>query len=200
MKTVLLDGFCGNHSRMGRMARTLSDESGHVCQILRYDSSGRTEIGPLGARLAESLGDLKEPFHAVGYSMGGLVIREALRQSPDLPLRRAVFLHTPHRGTWMGQFLGLPAVRQIRPGSPFLQQLAQATWSTPTLNIWCPGDLIVVPGWQARWEKATVEECCHVPGHVWPLFSKNMHQRIAIFLKGHPHESTECGNGSSQNQ
>jgi len=197
MKTILLDGFLGNHSRLERMCRNLvatnvsswgldhprTHVRGHIdASIWRYDTSGGNGLEELGGQLIGHLRSLDKPFHIVAYSMGGLVLREALRQAPDLPLSRAVFLHTPHRGTWMGHLLGLPAVRQMRPGSAFLKRLDEAPWNVPTLNVWCPGDLIVVPGWNARWTRATREICCHIPAHVWPLRSHGLHRSIGNFL------------------
>jgi pimeloyl-ACP methyl ester carboxylesterase len=213
MKTVLIDGWMGNHRRLERMRgnivaadvgssmaespRTSSfaeaTEDKHVrgstdALIWHYDSSGRTALEILGGRLGGYLRNLAEPFNVVGYSMGGLVLREAMRQAPDLPLRRAAFLHTPHQGTWAGYTLNLPAVCQMRPGSSFLQRLNEAEWDRPTLNVWCPGDLVVVPGWNARWTKATREERCDVPGHIWPLVSRRMHEKIHDFL------AVDCSN------
>jgi len=157
--------------------------------IWRYDASGSRGLEELGGQLIGHLRSFDESFHVVAYSMGGLVLREALRQAPDLPLSRAVFLHTPHRGTWMGHLLGLPAVRQRRPGSAFLKRLDEASWKVPTLNVWCPGDLIVVPGSNARWAGATREICCKIPAHVWPLVSPGMHGEIADFLTT---DETDC--------
>jgi pimeloyl-ACP methyl ester carboxylesterase len=198
MKTVLIDGWMGNHRRLERMRGNLVATSvsswmvesprTHVrgymeTSIWRYDSSGRTSLEILGGQLGEYLRNLDEPFCAVGYSMGGLVLREAMRQAPELPLRRAAFLHTPHQGTWAGYTLNLPAVCQMRPGSSFLRRLNETEWQVPTFNVWCPGDLVVVPGWNARWRKATNEERCDVPGHIWPLVSRRMHERIRAFLE-----------------
>lgn len=208
MKVVLIDGWWGNHVRLERMRRNIvatnvsswaknhprTHVRGYIdASIWRYDASGSRELEELGGQLVEHLRSLGEPFHAVGYSMGGLVVREALRQAPDLPLARAVFLHTPHRGTWMGHLLGLPAVRQMRPGSAFLNRLDEAPWNVPTLNVWCPGDLIVVPGWNARWAGATREIRCDVPAHVWPLVSPEMHGKIAEFLTT---DETDCADES----
>lgn len=180
MKTVLIDGWCGNHRRLERMRGNLGRPE--TVEIWVYDSSGWTALETLGGVLAAHLRSLGSPFHAVGYSMGGLVLREALRQAPELPLRRAAFLHTPHQGTVLARFVDRPAVREMRPGSDFLRGLDQAKWNAPALNVWCPGDLIVVPGWKARWAGATEEVRCDVPGHVWPLVSRPIHHTIQHFF------------------
>lgn len=57
-------------------------------------------IGALVARLRGGL-----PCHLVGHSLGGLVAVEALRRSPDLPVRRVVCLGSPLCGSATAQYL-----------------------------------------------------------------------------------------------
>jgi len=115
--------------------------------------------------------------------MGGLVLRAALAGRPMPNLKKVVLLHVPHHGTEMARLLPLPATRQMRPGSRLLQRLEQQEWNYETLNVWCPGDAIVVPGTRSRWEMATEEAVCPVPAHVWPIYSKYWHAKIVEFLR-----------------
>ncbi len=68
----------------------------------------------------------------VAHSMGGLLLRQYLSHHPDNPVRRVVFLSTPHFGTNAARFLtgiaslsseGNIQASEIRPGSDFLWQL-----------------------------------------------------------------------------
>ncbi len=68
----------------------------------------------------------------VAHSMGGLLLRQYLSHHPENPVRRVVFLSTPHFGTNAAQILsGLASISaegniqasEIRPGSDFLWQL-----------------------------------------------------------------------------
>jgi triacylglycerol lipase len=62
----------------------------------------------------------------VGHSMGGLAIREYLRQKGDTNVAKVITLATPHHGTLFAP-LGTGAnAKQMAVGSPFMQQLAQA--------------------------------------------------------------------------
>ena len=182
-KTLLLDGFLGWSWRLEYMRRNLGAAS-CPAEIWHYNTSGREDLETMGARLADHIHARNEEVNLVGYSMGGLVIRTALMQRPELRVARAVFLHTPHQGTLLGHLLNLPAVRQMRTGSDFLKFLNAKPLKIPVLNAWCPGDLIVVPGWNARWLQAQEEICLWTPAHVWPLFSKSLHYRIGKFLVG----------------
>lgn len=181
MKTVILDGIWGWHSRWEKLRARLEAATGS-CAIWKYDNSGRTPLEQLGGDLCAALRKFDAPFCAVGYSMGGLVIREALRQDPRLPLRRAAFLHTPHAGSLAAHLLPLPAGQDMRPGSAFLRRLDAAAWTVPTLATWCPGDLVVLPGRSARWTGAKHILRSDVPAHAWPLVSGSIHARIAAFL------------------
>jgi triacylglycerol lipase len=67
----------------------------------------------------------------VAHSMGGLALRyylvkETLHDTASVPpVRRAVFLATPHRGTWTAWLAWGQGAREMRPGSEFLRDLSR---------------------------------------------------------------------------
>lgn len=179
---LLLDGWLGGPQRLERMRRNLEAMGSGECRIWEYDTSGRQSISTLASGLVRAIRSGNREVCLVGFSMGGLVVREALRQDPDLPVQRVACLNSPNQGTWLAYGLPLPALREMRPNSPFLGCLNGAPCPVPLLNVWCPGDLIVVPGLNARLARASAERCCLVPAHVWPLFSREFHRVIAAFF------------------
>jgi len=181
-ENLIVDGIWGWHPRWNRLRERLERETGSG-RIWHYNNSGISTIESQAAELAAELRKIDRPVNLVGYSMGSLVIREAMRQSPDLPLQRAVFLHSPHRGSLISWLLPLPACREMHPGSAFLKQLNAAPWKIPTLVTWCPWDLMVFPGYSARWSGATKTLCCHVPAHAWPVVSSGIHRAVTDFLR-----------------
>ncbi len=58
----------------------------------------------------------------VAHSMGGLATRYYLREHPG-KVRRAVFLATPHRGTWAAYLAFGEGRAEMLPGSEFLEEL-----------------------------------------------------------------------------
>ena len=136
-RTFILDGIWGSHSRWERLRSRVVSEVG-PCRIWRYDNSGRSSIESLGKALATELKQLDAPVNLVGYSMGGLVVREALRQMPGLKVRRVALLNSPNYGSAAACLLPLSACREMRPGSAFLKKLNAAPWTYPTLATWCP--------------------------------------------------------------
>jgi hypothetical protein len=73
-------------------------------------------------------------------------------------------------------------MRQMIPGSAFLRQLNCSTWNIPTLSVWCPLDLAVVPGNLAKWPADSEMVCSPMPLHPWPIYSPPLRRRIATFL------------------
>lgn len=181
MDIFIVDGIFGTRWDLMPLQRRLNREVA-PSRIWRYDNSGRTSLETAAARLAAGLRATGRPFCLVGFSMGGLVIREAMRQAPDLPLRKAVLMHAPHSGSLLAHLLPLPACREMRPGSAFLRRLDAAEWDHPTLVTYNEADLMVVPGESARWSKATHVIHSSVPAHAWPLVSPSLHRSVVKFL------------------
>ena len=127
--TFLLDGFWGNHFRWEGLRNRIESKIG-PCRIWRYDTSGRTSLEKEGATLRQELERCDAPINIVGYSMGGIVIREAVR-TLSRPIERAVFLHSPHRVVSLLCFskpAGMPRDAAWKP-SPRTPQSTRLGWS-----------------------------------------------------------------------
>ena len=121
-QTLILDGIWGSHARWERLRNRIATEVG-PCRIWRYDNSGRTSLESLAADLSTELKRIDAPVNLVGYSMGGLVVREALRQAPGLKVRRVALLNSPHYGSASAMFASALCV----PGNEAGQRFPQAT-------------------------------------------------------------------------
>jgi len=180
VKTWILDGFMGNSRRFTKLRNRIRREVGPA-EIWHYQTSGLTPIDYLGRVFRDILRWEGGPVQVVAYSMGGLITRSALVGTP-MPVKKVVMLHVPHRGTLMAHLAPLPALRQMRIHSRFLKRLEHQEWEPPTLNLWCPGDLIVVPGTRSRWRASSTQRCNWVPAHIWPIYSSYWHDQIIEFL------------------
>ncbi|MFZ4775284.1 MAG: hypothetical protein ACOYM3_07980 [Terrimicrobiaceae bacterium] len=182
MTTYILDGIWGSHSRW-EILRARIEKTIGPCRIWRYENSGCTSLKTLGTGFREELRKVKSPINLIGYSMGGLVVREALRSAQDLNIRRTAFLHCPHGGSLVAHLLPLAACREMRPASNFLAQLNKEPWNIRTLATWCAWDAVVVPGCSARWSRAATQIRSPIPAHAWPVISPAIHRAVIRFLQ-----------------
>jgi len=84
----------------------------------------------------------------VGHSLGGLIARYYVqRLGGDEHVHTVITLGTPHSGTQSARLSLLPAVRQMRPGSPVLEELGGPAPGCRTrfVAIWSDMDEVIVP-------------------------------------------------------
>lgn len=126
-----------------------------------------------------------ERVDVVAHSMGGLAVRAYLRDLGDrVPVRRAVFLGTPHRGTVTAALAWGGSAREMVPGSDFLDRLNREEpvfGSVDVLSIRTPLDLSVIPGSSAMLPGAlNLEVCC--PSHQGLLDDEETFNALRAFL------------------
>jgi pimeloyl-ACP methyl ester carboxylesterase len=84
----------------------------------------------------------------VAHSMGGLAVRHYLAGTAEHRVRRAVFLGTPHAGTWAALLAWGGGRREMLPGSEFLRTLPPPCVACTTIRA--TFDLRILPGTSAR--------------------------------------------------
>jgi triacylglycerol lipase len=116
----------------------------------------------------------------VTHSMGGLVARAYLKRHGSARIAKLITLACPHHGTRIA-FLGLGRnAREMQPGSPWLDALAQSeTLAIPFVNVWSSLDNFVTPQASSRLEGAQ-EIVLTGLGHLSFVFSGRV---FAILLK-----------------
>lgn len=121
----------------------------------------------------------------VAHSMGGLATRWYLRTREDPPVRRVVFIGSPHGGTLSAHLAWGGGREEMMPGSPFLDTLnagAPVPEDVEAITVRTVVDTHVVPG-----ESATLpgvpdyELCC--PTHAGLLRDEEVFQIILDFLE-----------------
>ncbi|MFI0984052.1 esterase/lipase family protein [Streptomyces exfoliatus] len=155
---ILLHGFGDNRSVFVLLRRSLA-RHGRVCvESLNYSPLTcdlRTAAELLGRRVEEIRA---RTGHAevdiVGHSLGGLVARYYVqRLGGDSRVRTLVTLGTPHSGTTVAPLADAhPLVRQMRPGSAVLKELAEPSPGCRTrfVSFWSDLDQVMVPVETAR--------------------------------------------------
>ena len=94
-----------------------------------------------------------ERVHVVGHSLGGVVARYYVqRLGGDARVHTLCTLGSPHSGTLAAHLLPSRLVRQLRPGSELMQELAQPAPGCRTrfVAFWSDLDQLIVPKQAAR--------------------------------------------------
>jgi pimeloyl-ACP methyl ester carboxylesterase len=154
------------------------------------EQAGERQIAHLRRHPVESL---------VGHSLGGLVILEALRRAPDLPVKRVVCLGSPLRGSAVAAAIGgRPPLSLALGRSRDLLERGCPPWDGPAEVGVVAGDRARgVGGWFVRFDGASdgtvsVEETrlpglrdhCIVPAsHTGLVLSPHAAAQTAAFLR-----------------
>ncbi|MEU9418308.1 alpha/beta fold hydrolase [Streptomyces sp. NPDC048272] len=157
---LLLHGFNDNRSIFVLLRRALGADGLRRVETYNYSPFTR-DLRATARHLARRVEDLcersgQERVDLVGHSLGGLVARYYVqRLGGDVRVRTLVTLGTPHAGTRVAPFMNAhPLVRQMRPGSAVMAELAAPSpgCRTRCVAFWSEFDAIMAPTGTARIE------------------------------------------------
>ena len=154
---VLVHGIVDNHSTFTVLRRALRRRGFERVVSVDYGWLA-TDLQTLAARLSAEVARVciqagYEQVNVVAHSMGGLVARYYVqRLGGDARVHTLVTMGTPHAGTRWADGLPHPLVRQLRPGSRFLAELAAPSPGCRTrfVVVWSDLDQVVIPRENAR--------------------------------------------------
>jgi hypothetical protein len=161
---LLVHGLVDNRSVFSVMHRSLRRRGfSHVCTwnyspLLTDVARGAADLGAHIERICEQTGH--DRVHVVGHSLGGLIARyHVQRQGGDRRVESLVTLGTPHQGSVWAHVVPTPLIRQLRPGSPVLQELAEPARGCRTrmTAVYSDLDQMVVPTTSGRCEHPDLE-------------------------------------------
>ena len=121
----------------------------------------------------------------VAHSMGGLATRWYLLTHDDAPVRRAVFLGSPHRGTLAAHLAWGEGRDEMMPGSAFLDSLNSAQPApegVDALTIRTPVDTHIVPGESATLPGVPDSQLC-CPTHPGLIRDDDVFRVVLDFLE-----------------
>lgn len=157
---LLVHGFADNRSVFAVLGRALRKRGFAVVYGINYSvlttltgdvRSAAREFGREVERICEATS--AEQVHVVGHSLGGLVARYYVqRLGGDARVHTLVSLGTPHRGTMAAYLLPSPVLRQLRPDSDVISELAEPSPGCRTrfIAVWSELDQLIVPQRHAR--------------------------------------------------
>ncbi|MFI8358599.1 esterase/lipase family protein [Streptomyces sp. NPDC085612] len=159
---LLLHGFTDNRSVFVLLRRALGADGLRHVEAYNY-SPFTVDLRVTARHLARRVEELcartgQDRVDLVGHSLGGLVGRYYVqRLGGDARVRTLVTLGTPHSGTRAAPFMDAhPLVRQMRPGSEVLAELAAPApgCATRCVAFWSEFDALMSPAGSARIEHA----------------------------------------------
>jgi pimeloyl-ACP methyl ester carboxylesterase len=191
---VLVHGLIDNRSIFAVMRRSLRRRGfAQVCSwnYSPFSSDLARCAANLGAhieRVCEQTGH--DRVHVVGHSLGGLIARYHLqRQAGDGRIESLVTLGTPHQGSVLAHVVPTPLIRQLRPDSPVLQELAEPMpgCRTRVTAIYSDLDQIVLPTRAGRCEHPDLRArnvLVHGVGHMSLPIHRGVVDEVAATLAG----------------
>jgi triacylglycerol lipase len=167
---LLCSGWPDAHVQALGFRRPYGSNIEHAAEIARAVASLQDRTGA-------------ERIAVVAHSMGGLALRVFLAQGGAAVVETAVFVATPHRGTWLAWLGWGDGAREMRPGSPFLRGLGPIPSGVRVVCIRTPAEFRVVPGSSTLLDGV---ECCTVraPTHPRMLRHRRTLELIRSVLRG----------------
>jgi pimeloyl-ACP methyl ester carboxylesterase len=192
---VLVHGLVDNRSIFAVMRRSLRRRGFAHVHSWNY-SPLSSDIARCAADLGAHLEQVceqtgHERVHVVGHSLGGLISRyHVQRQGGDRRIESLVTLGTPHEGSVLAHVLPTPLIRQLRPGSPVLHELAQPAPAcrTRVTAIYSDLDQVVVPTASGRCDHpdlAARNVLFRGVGHMSLPIHRGVVDEVAATLAGH---------------
>lgn len=154
---LLVHGLVDNRSIFTLLRRALRRRGFGQVLTLNYSPfthdlrTAAARLQRLVERTCEETG--YERVHVVGHSLGGLVARYYVtRMGGDSRVHTLVTLGSPHAGTHAAYLLPQRLVRQLRPGSDLMTELAAPVdrCRTRFVAYWSDLDQLIVPKRSAR--------------------------------------------------
>ncbi|MFN3429630.1 MAG: esterase/lipase family protein [Candidatus Sericytochromatia bacterium] len=148
-----------------------------------------TELAAQVARKAEAICEAAktDKLDLVGFSLGGMVSRYYIqRLGGAARVRRFVTISSPHGGTIAAYFRWNPGAADMRPGSPFLRELAESAdtlQGVEMTTIWTPFDMMILPSWSSRVSGAR-ERIVPVLSHPWMVRDDRACRAVVEALDG----------------
>ena len=154
---LLAHGIIDNHTIFALMRRQLHRRGFSRIHTFSY-SPLTLDVRRTAERMGEEIEAIcaasgSDKIHVVGHSLGGLIARYYVqRLGGDERVHTCVTLGTPHQGTMAARLLPWPLVKQVRPDSDLMAELAEPAPDCRTrfVAFYSDVDQLIVPQRRAR--------------------------------------------------
>lgn len=187
---ILVHGIWDSSSRLEPLRAGLASRG--ISQPIAIDlrpNTGSAPIPVLAAQVAHAVDSASvdgAPVDLVGFSMGALVSRWFIQRGGGRSrVRRFISISGPHQGTLNAYAIPLAGVRQMRPDSALLRDLASDPdpWGPIEVHtIWTPYDLMILPPRSSQLPGVRSDTRLPVGMHRWMLSDPRVLDHVAKLL------------------
>ncbi len=186
---VLVHGLTDTNVIFKPMTAYLQKHGWSVHSVNLLPSNGDCELDLLAEQLDTFINSAlhdQQPFDLIGFSMGGIVSRYYVQRLGGLDrVQRFITIASPHNGTLTAHLSQRPGCVQMRPNSPFLNDLNRDVPILDKLDftsIWTPMDLMIVPATSSQLQVGRNIQV-NVPLHSWMVQDVRGLQAVANALR-----------------
>ncbi len=155
-KVLLIGGIWDDDQKLAAIASALRESGREPVLKQLVPCNGSAPISELAAQVAKTVDEISADakIDILGFSMGALVVRYYIQRLGGRErVRRFISMAGPHSGTHTAWFMSVPGVRDMRPGSALLKDLAKDAqpWGDVEVHtILTPFDSMIVPATSSR--------------------------------------------------
>lgn len=192
---ICVHGIWDSAARLQPLVRGLGAQG--LSPVHAFDlvpRNGSASIEALAGQVSREVARARRTYASaqvdlVGFSMGALTSRYFVqRLGGKDSVRRFISIAGPHAGTWTAYGLpwpGFVGVRQMRPGSALLRQLALDDDPFGAVEVHCiytPLDIMIIPPRSGILPGAQSVTAIPVASHRLLLSDRRVHARVARIL------------------
>jgi pimeloyl-ACP methyl ester carboxylesterase len=191
---VLVHGIVDNRTIFAMLRRGLRRRGFSSIRTFSYGPqtidmrSAASTLGAYVESVCEETG--ADRVHIVGHSLGGLIARYYVQTGGSPRVHTVVTLGTPHQGTRAAWLVPHPLIRQMRPDSETIAELAAPAPGCDTVFVafYSDVDQMIIPADHARLEHPdlrAVNVLVPVLGHLsLPISRRIVHQTCTALAGG----------------
>jgi triacylglycerol lipase len=186
---LLIHGIDDTDVVFHKMIPYLKSHGWLVHSLNLVPNNGKVGLDRLAQQVADYIEKNFQPGQAidlVGFSMGGIISRYYIQRLGGVQrVQRFITISSPHRGTVTAYARPNAGGNQMRPKSPFLNDLNQDLAQLEQLNftsIWTPLDLMILPAKSSQLPVGK-EIKLQVGGHAWMVTDRRSLSAVAKALQ-----------------
>lgn len=178
---VFIHGFGGGSYEFQPIIRFLK-KNGHkkfyeFCYEKKWGEVSLKEIAKEFAHFLDK-NVKEETITIVAMSQGGIIAGYYLQHLNKKKVKKCFTICTPYKGSVTAYLSSRPGAKELRPQSAFLKKINFPTKRTKFYAVYNPLDLMVFPGTNAIFDKATKNKRVFSVGHLFTFWNKHTLQFI----------------------